>query len=218
MTVTVYVEGKSDCLALEALLGGLLGAKRDQGTCIQFFPTPPEGDRKKVLLTKMPLRALSILRNQPDSVVVLLPDLYPPNKGFPHATKEELLQGVANKFKEEAERKGLSDLPNLSSRFQVFCFKHDMEVLLLAARESLATYLDCSAFAPDWDSTVEDQDHGNPPSRVVARWFAQCGRRYDKTMDARAVLSGADYRVIAERCPQCFKPFVAFLESCGAAN
>jgi hypothetical protein len=124
------------------------------------------------------------------------------------------VRGVQNKFNEEAARKGLSDLPNLSSRFQVFCFKHDMEVLLLAARENLAAYLNCPAFAPDWNNTVEDQNHDNPPSKIVGKWFAECGRRYDKTMDARAILSSADYRTIAQRCPQCFKPFVEFLEGC----
>ncbi|MBI5522341.1 MAG: DUF4276 family protein [Desulfarculus sp.] len=216
MNVIVYVEGKSDCLALESLFFDLLTAKQEQGVSIRFYPAPPEGDRKTVLLTKGPRRALNILRNQPESVVALVPDLSPSNKGFPHASKQELLQGIADIFKAEVERKGLSNLPDLSRRFQVFCFKHDMEVLLLAARERLAEYLACSGFAPDWAENVEEQNQDDPPSKVVARWFEKCGRRYNKTLDAREILRGADYRLVAERCPDCFQPLVAFLESCGA--
>lgn len=217
MNVIAYVEGKSDCLALEALLADLLAAKRQQGVNISFYPAPPEGDRKTVLLTKVPLRALNILRNQPQSVVVLLPDLSPPNKGFPHVSQQELLHGITARFQAEVERKGLSNLPDLSRRFRAFCFKHDMEVLLLAAGERLAEYLACSGFAPDWTADVEEQNQDDPPSKVVARWFARCGRRYHKTLDAREVLRGADYRLVAQACPQCFQPFVDFLESCGAA-
>lgn len=217
MTVTVYVEGRSDRLALEALLARLLEEKRAAGVDIRFYEAPPTGDRKAVLLTKLPLKGLDILRNLPDSVVVILPDLYPPNKGFPHRTPDEMRAGIMHRFVEAGTQKGLRDIGYLSSRFHVFCFKHEMEVLLLAARERFAAHLDCAKFSPDWAAQAEDQNHDDPPSRVVERWFKTCGRGYDKVTDARGILAGVDYQVLAQRCPQCFKPFVDFLESCGAA-
>jgi hypothetical protein len=217
MIVNVYVEGPSDSLALEALLAELLATKLQEGVCIRFIPVPPTGDRKTTLLTKMPLKALNILRNDPASKVALLPDLYPPNKGFDHKTERELQAGVKNIFSQAVASKGLGDVPGLADRFKVFCFKHEMEVLLLAAKPNLARYLACSGFSADWTEPVEDQNQDNPPSRVVERWFRQCGRTYDKTLDARAILQGVDYRAIARICPQCFKPFVEFLQSCGPA-
>jgi hypothetical protein len=217
MTVTVYVEGRSDRAALEAVLAKLLDEKRAMGVDIRFYEAPPTGDRKTILLTKIPVKALDILRNLPDSVVVVLPDLYPPNKGFPHRTPDEMRAGVMLRFAEAGAQKGLRDIDSLSSRFHVFCFKHEMEVLLLAARERLAEYLNCAKFVPDWTARAEDQNHDDPPSRVVERWFRTCGRRYDKVTDARAILTGADYRALADHCDQCFKPFVEFLESCGPA-
>lgn len=217
MIVNVYVEGQSDKLALEALLAGLLAEKLQEGVSIRFIPAPPTGDRKVVLLTKMPIKALNILRNQPDSRVALLPDLFPSNKGFTHKTEQELRAGIMNVFSHAVTSKNLADIPNLDHRFKVFCFKHDMEVLLLAAKENLAAHLACSKFSPDWVEPVEEQNQDNPPSKVVARWFSLCGRTYDKTMDARTILEDVDYRAIAGRCPQCFAPFVEFLESCGPA-
>ena len=93
MKVIVYVEGKSDRLGMETLLRPLVEEKRQQGVDIQFYETP-NGDRKTSVLTKVPIKAVNILRNVPDSVVVALPDLYPRNKGFLHETVDELVEGV----------------------------------------------------------------------------------------------------------------------------
>ena len=38
-------------------------------------------------------------------------------------------------------------------------------------------------------------------------------KNYQKTVDSTLILGQAHYQDIAERCPQCFKPFVEFLEN-----
>jgi hypothetical protein len=83
MKVVVYVEGPSDKAAMNSLLAPLLETKKNQGVAIDFFESPT-GDKKKTLLTKVPKRAANILFNNPHAVVVIMPDLYPKNKGFPH--------------------------------------------------------------------------------------------------------------------------------------
>jgi hypothetical protein len=160
MKVIVYVEGASDKLGMEALLRPLLQEKRQAGVEIGFFETP-NGDRKFAVLTKVPIRAANILLNDPYAVVVALPDLYPRNKGFPHETVNELVEGVTENFRNALRKKGVGNPAELESRFRVFCFKYDVEVLLLAAEEGLRRRL--------------------------------------------------GIKELAERCPQCFGPFVRFL-------
>jgi hypothetical protein len=77
----VYVEGPSDKLAMQELLHPLLEQKRQAGIDINFFETP-EGDRKASVLTKVPIRAIRILQNNPDAIVIAMPDLYPRDKAF----------------------------------------------------------------------------------------------------------------------------------------
>ena len=59
--VIVYVEGKSDILAMEALLSPLLAEIRQKGIGIKFFEAPG-GDRKKAVLTKVPITNM-LLKN-----------------------------------------------------------------------------------------------------------------------------------------------------------
>lgn len=93
------------------------------------------------------------------------------------------------------------------ARFRVFCLIHDLEVLLLAAEESLMKVCNLSKVA--WKKPVEEQDHHQPPKRIVEALI----RRYDATVDGPRILAGVDYRTIAERCPNGFGRFVGFLES-----
>jgi hypothetical protein len=93
MRVIIYLEGPSDKFALAALLEPLVQKKLQEGVAIDFFETPA-GDRKVSLLTKVPIKAVNILLNDPSGVVVAMPDLYPKNKGFPHETYPELIQGL----------------------------------------------------------------------------------------------------------------------------
>jgi hypothetical protein len=208
--VLVYVEGESDRLALADLLAPLIAVKAQQGISIEFHSSA-QGDAKKTIVLTMPERAVDILRNDPHAMVALLPDLYPRNKGFPHETPDALYRGMVERFEAALHRRGV-DAGLLRPRFHAFCLKHDLEALLLAAEESMASMLGTTCLARTWRVPVEDQNQDVPPKRVVRDLFQRHGRSYRETLDAAEILAAADYRLIAERCPQCFAPFVAFLE------
>jgi len=212
MKVHVYVEGPADKNALEKLLSDLIESKKSHGVHISFFPNT-KGDAKKELLWKIPVKAADFLKGNTGDFVVVLPDLYPKNKGFPHEKPEELFRGINENFKKALEAKNVQNPDILKERFKTFCFKHDMEVLLLAAEEELKDRLGISDMRITWKKPVEDQDHDNPPKKVVEKLFSGAGKKYHGTVDAPVILNGTDYNEIANRCPQCFKPFVEFLES-----
>ncbi len=211
MKVLIYVEGPSDKAALGALFRELIELKRAEGIGIDFFEAP-RGNKKQKLLTEVPVRAVDILCAQPDSVVVALPDLYPQNVGFPHQTYAELQKGMLQNFRDALSRKNIQD-DRLLERFHIFCLKHDLEVLVLAAKEQLLERLKATKPKVLWTEPVENQNHGNPPKRIVERLFAEHGERYHEAVDASLILARANYQTLAGRCPQCFKPFVEFLES-----
>jgi Domain of unknown function (DUF4276) len=208
LKIVVYVEGDGDRLCLEALLDPLLTLKAASGVSIQFVPNP-RGDSKKALLTKYPESAARTILNNPQILVVILPDLYPRNKGFDHETCEEMQAGVLHRFHQEIQRRHGSD-DRLADRFRVFCLIHDLEALLLAAEEQLLPA--CGLTAATWTKPVEQQNHDNPPKRVVEKLI----RNYQPTVDGPVILAGADYRVIRDRCPRGFGQFVTFLESVNA--
>jgi hypothetical protein len=195
---------------MEALLRPLIERKRQEGVAVEFFETP-EGDRKVSVLTKVPQKAVSILANDPGTIVVALPDLYPGNKAFPHQTVTELIAGIRRNFETALQARGLADDARIQERFKVFCFKHDLEALLLAAQRELAVRLGAKSIAVTWRVPVEDQDQDHPPKRVVESLFADRGKRYRDTIDAPVILGACQYQEIADRCPQCFRPFVEFL-------
>jgi hypothetical protein len=64
-----------------------------------------------------------------------------------------------------------------------------------------------------WNIPVEDQDHAMPPKRIVEKLFNARSEVYQDTVDAPVILSTCNYEDIADRCPQCFKPFVEFLKA-----
>jgi len=132
----IYVEGASDKNALTVLLAPLIMRKQQAGIPIDIFETS-DGERKVTLLSKVPIKAVNILRNKPDVVVVAFPDLYSRNKGFPHETLQALVDGIMQKFDVALIEKGMRDNNLVRSRLKIFCFKHDLEVLLLAAEKSL---------------------------------------------------------------------------------
>jgi Domain of unknown function (DUF4276) len=217
MRVEIYVEGTSDKYAMEALLASLIEQKVQQGISIKFFAIKGNdndkgGDAKKDLLTKIPIKAVNIICNQPDSIVVVMPDLYPRNKGFEHETIEELENGVLNNFNQVLQSKGIND-NRLKERFQVFCFKHDLEALILAAESELRSVLGVDSLRRIWTIPVEEQNHNVPPKNIVERIFQKCGKKYKGSTHGRIILGNARYQDIAERCPQAFRPFVEFLEN-----
>lgn len=210
MRVVVYVEGPSDRAAMLALLDPLLKQKRQEGVSIDFFESS-EGDKKASVLTKVPKRAAAIIRNDPSALVIAMPDLYPKNKAFRHETFEEMKAGLLKNFDDALQSKGRKADTRLRERFKVFCFKYDLEALILAAEEALKVRLGVTALARRWRVPVEDQDHDCPPKRIVQELFEKCGKRYQGTVDAPLILGASRYQKIADRCPQCFKPFVQFL-------
>jgi hypothetical protein len=217
MRILVYVEGSSDKLAMEALLAPLIEEKLQQGKSIEFFAVKGNdnsrgGDAKNDLLTKTPIKAVGILSNDPNSIVVILPDLYPKNKGFNHETFPELEDGIIKNFEKALQKKGIDD-NRIKKRLKVFCFKHDLEALILAAETELSSILDVDALPRTWIIPVEDQNHDVPPKRIVEEIFIKYNKRYKETVDTPLILGLANYQEIAERCPQAFKPFVEFLEN-----
>ncbi|MBJ7296777.1 MAG: DUF4276 family protein [Dolichospermum sp.] len=217
MRVEIYVEGTSDKYAMEALLASLIEQKVQQGISIKFFAIKGNdndkgGDAKKDLLTKIPIKAVNIICNQPDSIVVVMPDLYPRNKGFEHETIEELENGVLNNFNQVLQSKGIND-NRLKEQFRIFCFKHDLEALILAAESQLITVLGVNSLSVTWTIPVEEQNHNVPPKDIVERIFQKCGKKYKGSTHGRIILGNARYQDIAERCPQAFRPFVEFLEN-----
>lgn len=209
--IIIYVEGVSDKNVLSVLLNPLIEQKQQKGIAIAFFEAT-EGDRKKFVVEKAPVRAVNILSNQQDALVVAMPDLYPKNKGFPHNTAQELANGIQKNFENALKNKGITD-ERLNERFKVFCFKYELEVLLLAAEDALKAYLGVETFAVKWKKPVEDQNHDKPPKQVIEELFQKSQRTYKEADDAARILSGVNYQDIAAACPQCFAPFVAFLES-----
>lgn len=217
MRVVVYVEGPSDQLAMEAILAGLIERRRADGVSIEFSGIGSRyGDCKTALVTRIPRQAVNILRNTTDTVVVV-PDLYPRNKGFPHETAEQLIAGMNDAFDAALREKGVDDA-RMKERFRAYCFKHDLEALLLACPEQLRSRLGAHKLKRMWQTPVEDQDQDKPPKVVIEELFHAHGRTYANVIDAPSILRGASYREIAERCPECFKPFVEFLESCGSPS
>lgn len=210
--VFVYVEGPSDVGAMTELLKGLIALKQKSGVSIQFFEAP-SGDKKESVMRKVPIVAANILRNKPNSMVVAMPDLYPYNKYRPHASFTELQAIILDEFKTVLRAKGMAGDERYLQRFKVFCFKHDLEALVLAAHEALALRLETDKLKVTWHVPVEDQNNDTPPKRIVEALFAEHGQTYSETVDTPLILGMSDYRTIADACSQCFKPFVEFLET-----
>ena len=208
MRVIVYVEGPSDQLAMQELLAPLLFQLQAKGTAVAFIPTGNKGR----LMATTPRKAANILRNDPQTVVVAMPDLYPGNVGHPHRSPDELRDVLKEQFARTLRVKGTNDA-RLRARFKVFCFKHDLEALILAAEDELRERLGSPVLQRSWVIPVEDQDMDTPPKRIVEGLFRQYKDSYHDTVDAPLILGAAGYRAIADACPQCFAPFVAFLES-----
>ncbi len=216
MRVIIYVEGTSDKNAMEALLVNLIDKKSAEGVSIEFFAIKgPKNDRggdaKKELLLNAPIKAVNILCNNPNSIAIILPDLYPKNKWFPHETFQQLEAGIMENFSRSLQKKDIQD-ERLTERLKVFCFKYEMEALILAAESALQDKLGVTSLAVTWTIPVENQNHDRPPSKIVEQLFRDSGKKYNKTVDPQLILRNTSYQEIAEKCTQCFKPFVEFIK------
>lgn len=199
---------------MESLLKPLTERKSKEEVAIQFFEAP-EGDRKASIIRKVPIRAVNILQN-PYAIVAAMPDLYPLNKEVPHQNVSELTAAIHAEFNQALKRKGLEVDRRYQDRFKVFCFKYELEALVLAAERALAKRLDLKELHITWRKPVEDQNNDNPPKHVINDLSNQHGKHFVETVDVPVMLAASDYHEIADACPQCFKPFVEFLENLSA--
>lgn len=213
MKVLVYLEGKSDQRAMEALFHNKIENLKEKNIELTFIGLDPIGSNKTFLVTKIPQRAADIVATDPESIVVAIPDLYPYDCGCQHRSPEELFAFMQTTF---CQALGAFDsIPhNSRERFKVFCFKHDLEALVLAAHEKLSVFLPSTPQSWNtWRLPVEDQNNDEPPKRIVKKLFRECGIVYKESVDAHRILGAADCHTIAARCPQCFKPFVDYIET-----
>lgn len=212
MEVIVYVEGPSDKYAMEKLLAPVMDIKMQQGVNIKFC-VAPKGQNKESLLINVPIVAFNILSNDKEAYVVVVPDLQPCNLIFKHNNIQEMEGGIKERFRNKMiEKMNGDEDKRISKRFKVFCFKYELEALVLAAEEGLKSRLKLKKLVVCWTLPVEDQNNDIPPKRIVEKLFKDQGQRYIKNVDAPLILGSESYQTISERCPQCFKPFVDFLE------
>jgi hypothetical protein len=210
-SVKIYVEGVSDKTAMMALLRPLIATKAAQGITIEFFEAP-SGDKKACVIRKVPVQAALILKNDPNAIVVAMPDLYPLNKEVHHETPQELFAAIQAKFKKALKQFRMDDDARFLDRLKVFCFKYELEALLLAAEDALALCLEVDRLNTSWIVPVEDQNKDHPPKEIVQQLYAAREKKYVEAVDAPLILGLATYSEIAAACPQCFMPFIEFLE------
>jgi hypothetical protein len=192
MKVWIFVEGESDRIALNTLWSKWRESLGRVGWGIQIITL----ENKSRFFTKIGHRAAEKLTNNEDDLVVGLPDLYPNreymNSQYKHDNIGEL-KIVQTKLVEKAlaEVFGLSQIKSKEAleRFHPTALKHDMEMLLLAAREELRIVLGTPDTLGNWRHPVEDQNQIKPPKYVVEDLFqAKKGRKYRDTVHAKAVL------------------------------
>lgn len=191
-SVKVYVEGPSDMAAMTQLLAPLIERKLQQGVHIGFFEAPP-GVKKASVIRKVPERAALILANEPDTIVIVMPDLYPLNKEVPHEDPAQLANAIQSEFDRALKRHRMADDRRYRDRFRAFCFKCDLEALVLAAEEALALRLDVGELKVTWHKPVEDQNKDKPPKYVLRELFDQHGIHYLETVDGPLILGLSDY-------------------------
>ena len=212
MRVLVYVEGPSDRAALEALLAPLIRTGQERGVGVRFLAAGDKG----ALLRDVARHAADHLSEHPNDWVFALPDLYPmapydgtENAHRSHSELQRLLQG---RFTNRASRVGVPDAA--LEHFAVYCLKHDLEVLLLAAPDALRGRLNTTdALRGRWHHPVEDQNGDHPPKRIVEALFASYRGKpaYIDTVDAPWILRRANLDSVMSACPQQFAPFVTRL-------
>jgi hypothetical protein len=193
MLVWIFVEGESDRLALEALWLGWRGPLKKAQCGLRLIPLK----NKSQFFKHIGPRAAEKLANNEDDLVVGLPDLYPnreyDNSRYKHDNIDEL-----RKVQGELVKRNLTDIYRLSptqierafGRFYPTALKHDLEMLLLAAKDELRDTLGTTDALGNWRHPVEEQNQTKPPKNIVAELFQKYKRKaYRDTVHARAVLA-----------------------------
>ena len=203
MKVWIFVEGRSDVRALEALWRGWRRKLREQGRGIQLIQL----DNKPKFLRKIGSRAMEKLVNDPCDLVVGLPDLYP-NKGialeYKHGNLEDLRDVQNRLVRRDLKKRGMKStvVDSHIERFYASAMKHDMEVLLLAAHHQLESRLRVSNMPRSWRQPPEEQNQDKPPKKIVQALFSRYLRKsYRENVDSLAILRNAELRDVAEQCP-----------------
>ena len=194
MKVWVYVEGESDRLALEALWRDWRERLRSGNHGIAVVPLHD----KSRFFRKIGPRAAEKLDNNESDLVIGLPDLHPTNvysnTDFRHDDLEQL-QGVQRRLVRE-KLESIFGYPTAQAshaleRFFPSALKHDLEMLLLAAKEELRSVLGTSDALGGWPTAVEEQNQAHPPKHVVKELFLTKSRKkcaYKETRHAPDVL------------------------------
>jgi hypothetical protein len=212
MRVLVYVEGPSDRVALEALLRPLIQIGRSRGVGVTFH----ELGGKAPVLDHGPRKAAAHLHENAADWVFAVPDLYPmasyQGSRNAHGDFAGLATLMRERFEARADKLGLAT--ESRRHFRVHCFKHDLEVLLLAAPEQLRARLKTKdQLSAQWRMPIEDQNDTRPPKRVVEGLFDRYRKKptYIDTKDAPWILERANLESVVAACPQRFAPFVSEL-------
>ncbi len=188
MKIWIYVEGPSDCSALNALWTRWKENLKKDGWGIKVLPL----DNKTKFFRKIGAHAVEKLRADSRDLVVGLPDYYPNqeyvNTAYRHDTLIELLDVQKKLVNNVLEQKRLDK--NYMERFHPSALKHDLEMLLLSAHKQLCDHLGENHQPDNWIRPVEEQNQNKPPKRIVEEFYrTDKGRRYRDTTDAKAVLS-----------------------------
>jgi hypothetical protein len=212
MKVLIYVEGPSDKAALSALLRPII--EQGKGSRVSFSFHPMRG--KSEILKELGLKAANHLKSNPDDYVFAVPDLYPmldyDQTDAAHRSFEQLKAYLTTQFLKEANRFGLPEV--VRSHYRIHCFKHDLEVLLLAAADVFRRRLKTrDGIEKNWRAPPETQNGSKPPKSVVEGLFMKYLKRsYVEMTDAPWILERVAPEELCSACPQNFKPLFTELD------
>jgi len=192
MKVWVFVEGPSDRIALESLWKAWKERLREKRHGIAIIPL----DDKSRFFRKIGHHVAEKLVGGAQDVAVGLPDLYPSaaynSTIYKHDSILELQRVQVSEVKRalrEVYRQQDPSVQQLLQRFLPSALKHDLEMLLLAAKQELAGYLRVPGNLGSWREPVEDQNQQRPPKRIIEELFrTKKGCAYRDTLHAPAVL------------------------------
>ena len=192
MKVWIYVEGPSDRVGLDALWEEWRLRLRQAHWGIHVIPL----DDKNRFFRKIGKRAAYNLLADSRDLVVGLPDYYPNQNyagtEYQHDTLKDLFDLQYRLVYDILAQKTV-DVNSSIQRFYPSALKHDLEMLLLAAREQLCKHLGTPDRLGSWVHPVENQNQNRPPKRVIEELYLTYKRRaYRDTKDAGAVLGNVN--------------------------
>ena len=209
MKVWVYVEGRSDKVALSALWRGWKQDLGRKGWGIEVVPL----ENKSKYFKKIGPRSTEKLMNDRHDLVVGLPDLYP-NRHFEktdyrHDNLKELVELQKRLVRQGVQKREPAGIDQYMNRFYASALKHDLEMLLLAAPDHLRPLLKMKNRPHGWRLPPEDQNQERPPKKIIEELFrVNLKRSYLETKDSHAILRNVDLSEILfdkngqhEQCP-----------------